>query len=248
MGTTLFLAQWHRILSVHPHARGDNAVAGSCVPPVAGSPPRPWGQRNRNAKALHVKRFTPTPVGTTAPSGACASGIAVHPHARGDNAVEAAPVVRQSGSPPRPWGQRLTRCDRLHHDGSPPRPWGQRACQPSRWWCHRFTHTPVGTTSTDVGQNARQAVHPHARGDNTSITSCPAARRGSPPRPWGQPRGCCYEGPQGRFTPTPVGTTDRLPPVKRQKTVHPHARGDNFVTRQSDGTLLGSPPRPWGQP
>jgi len=90
---------------------------------------------------------------------------------------------------------------------------------------------------------------------------------GSPPRPWGQ---CFAEFGQldrSRFTPTPVGTIfiSRACIARKwftptpvgtiwivmapaaKSSVHPHARGDNFMLSSQLLTCTGSPPRPWGQ-
>ena len=51
--------------TVHPHARGEHRRAGSCVSPLAGSSPRPWGTLHRLRRLLEMARFIPTPVGNT---------------------------------------------------------------------------------------------------------------------------------------------------------------------------------------
>ena len=112
--------------SVHPHARGDNAVGLTGLETRCGSPPRAWGQPTRSPPAATSNRFTPTRVGTTTTFGASPCSQAVHPHARGDNLRLWRRVRREAGSPPRAWGQRRT---------SPRH-------QPQR----RFTPTRVGTT------------------------------------------------------------------------------------------------------
>ncbi len=92
------------------------------------------------------------------------------------------------------------------------------------------------------------AVHPHMRGDNQ----------------WR----CLHQRRDHRFTPTCVGTTDRLrglgvavpgsPPhawgqrpcscnTKPGYPVHPHMRGDNIYHDRKSGGLGGSPPHAWGQ-
>ena len=57
-------------ITVHPHARGDNAVGGLGKDRVAGSPPRAWGQLGSAFAATGQTRFTPTRVGTTPRQGA----------------------------------------------------------------------------------------------------------------------------------------------------------------------------------
>src|SRR5207248_3290682 len=109
VGTTQALIKYHVGRSVHPHARGDNAMQHRMGERDGGSPPRAWGQRRRAATARPARRFTPTRVGTTPSSRAWASAMAVHPHARGDNADGPQRLARPGGSPPRAWGQHVVR-------------------------------------------------------------------------------------------------------------------------------------------
>ena len=151
----------------------------------------------------------------------------VHPHGRGDN--ERFGVV---------WSR---------VDGSPPRAWGQFNAARSSQSKPRFTPTGVGTMLDRSKYAFPHLVHPHGRGDNSSMTLSRARMRGSPPRAWGQ-----WGAPQSgtrpsRFTPTGVGTMmDGLHPG-RPTTVHPHGRGDNVVRIYKRYGALGSPPRAWGQ-
>ena len=51
----------------------------------------------------------------------------------------------------------------------------------------------------------------------------------------------------GRFTPTRVGTTSDPSSWPHRPAVHPHACGDNQATEKLPVTVIGSPPRVWGQ-
>ena len=53
--------------------------------------------------------------------------------------------------------------------------------------------------------------------------------------------------PDMRFTPTPVGTIPTPVVYPADKSVHPHARGDNSQHQDTVVGYIGSPPRPWGQ-
>ena len=55
------------------------------------------------------------------------------------------------------------------------------------------------------------------------------------------------ESVSSRFTPTGVGTMRSRVPSSATPTVHPHGRGDNLVSGAGWWTVLGSPPRAWGQ-
>ena len=54
---------------------------------------------------VEVARFTPTRVGTTSSPGSAATPSSVHPHARGDDAMDARVDITDHGSPPRAWGR-----------------------------------------------------------------------------------------------------------------------------------------------
>ena len=83
-----------------------------------------------NVEILHY-RFTPTGVGTTIRQSLFDAGLAVHPHGRGDNSQYYGVFSGVLGSPPRAWGQQLSRC-----------PGANRG---------RFTPTGVGTTLSVLG-------------------------------------------------------------------------------------------------
>src|SRR4051794_39933702 len=68
--------------SVHPHARGDDAVTGQLIRRFDGSPPRAWGRWLPVGSRGGARRFTPTRVGTIGDP-AWRRGLSpVHPHAR----------------------------------------------------------------------------------------------------------------------------------------------------------------------
>ena len=134
------------VVTVHPHARGDNSGEVFLAPPGFGSPPRAWGQLPQVIERDGNLRFTPTRVGTTPASRRRPRPRPVHPHARGDNALPLGETKVSAGSPPRAWGQLDLAAD-LEARG-------------------RFTPTRVGTTSRCRSRAASGSVHPHARGDN----------------------------------------------------------------------------------
>ena len=111
----------------------------------------------------------------------------------------------------------------------------------------RFTPTGVGTMSRYFRTPAAAAVHPHGRGDNERRGYDCEAEIGSPPRAWGQFKRLFAARPDYRFTPTGVGTIGLSLSRRRQKTVHPHGRGDNAGADCSALPHPGSPPRAWGQ-
>ena len=69
---------------------------------------------------------------------------------------------------------------------------------------------------------------------------------GSPPRVWGPQWSGGVLAPNGRFTPTRVGTTQTIDTQAHQAPVHPHACGDHLARVVHGGQSTGSPPRVWG--
>ena len=161
--------------TVHPHACGDND--GTLVPCFNhnGSPPRLWGQRLH----LHVLdwewRFTPTPVGTTLASTRTRLGVAVHPHACGDNSGLRGAVVGRSAVHPHACGDNSDfSMAALLPTGSPPRLWGQR------WGRGRLENG--------------SAVQPHACGDNALVRFCATRQIRFTPTPVGTTRKQSFNG------------------------------------------------------
>ena len=136
----------HPTHPVHPHGRGDNKKVKRPLRFNNGSPPRAWGQLPGARSNWSFIRFTPTGVGTMIAHPQRGRVLAVHPHGRGDNAV-----------------------DQQHNAGlrgSPPRAWGQFVCWRAEKRLSRFTPTGVGTISSRASPIHIDAVHPHGRGDN----------------------------------------------------------------------------------
>ena len=152
---------------------------------------------------------------------------AVHPHGRGDNLCCMWGGYGRDGSPPRAWGQ----LDRDH----PKQP------------AIRFTPTGVGTIPAAIPGPPLYAVHPHGRGDNRYRHLSHHARRGSPPRAWGQCQKSPFAQTARRFTPTGVGTIGLTWMTMLPLSVHPHGRGDNTGAVTRWRVDCGSPPRAWGQ-
>ena len=79
------MAVLRRIVTVHPHACGENGGLTFMVGEQTGSPPRVWGKPRRLVMAFTLVRFTPTRVGKTGARTAYRAGDSVHPHACGEN-------------------------------------------------------------------------------------------------------------------------------------------------------------------
>ena len=176
-------------MAVHPHGRGDNAPSKVQDSIPYGSPPRAWGQCGTGIDTQDAARFTPTGVGTMCSPERRRGRATVHPHGRGDNGP--------SGTVYGPPG------------GSPPRAWGQCSASFARIPQTRFTSTGVGTMGRRARRGSGAAVHPHGRGDNGGRGILRHQNAGSPPRAWGQSTRKARPLPDGRFTPTGVGTIPR---------------------------------------
>jgi len=198
--------------AVHPHGRGDNRSGNAQSAEIRGSPPRAWGQLRSGKTLMACRRFTPTGVGTmvwrVGRCGASArftpTGVgtistsdrpratsAVHPHGRGDNAMEYERAIVQLGSPPRAWGQSIVNAGEDRN--------------------LRFTPTGVGTIQHTAFALVLQPVHPHGRGDNSLWRGGGQWLDGSPPRAWGQSNIQRLPWFSNRFTPTGVGTMGEMP-------------------------------------
>jgi len=228
VGTTVTRCQHRDKVTVHPHARGDDAPVQESGHTRPGSPPRAWGRLQGLQLGQLLRRFTPTRVGTTWRGAVMEKAPSVHPHARGDDEIPSSRASRTVGSPPRAWGRRTrplstwliqavhphARGDDIRlrpcvcrTAGSPPRAWGRH---PGGALVHRgarFTPTRVGTTRTGPGSAGCCAVHPHARGDDLGPRFPHRMTVGSPPRAWGRPPDTVFVIDKERFTPTRVGTT-----------------------------------------
>ena len=89
-------------------------------------------------------------------------------------------------------------------------------------------------------------VHPHVRGDHTSLSCAIGLSPGSPPRAWGSRFAAGGSDSASRFTPTCVGITCTGTGGAGGASVHPHVRGDHGSCCESRGLRRGSPPRAWG--
>ncbi len=93
------------LLTVHPHARGDDVMNVAPTPERFGSPPRAWGRCQVGVGEQGPRRFTPTRVGTISTPTSSGTTTTVHPHARGDDGVNRLAPAYLAGSPPRAWGR-----------------------------------------------------------------------------------------------------------------------------------------------
>ena len=127
VGNTLPTAAAACAAAVHPHACGEYPRRPHPCHAINGSPPRLWGIPGHKPLTHRRNRFTPTPVGNTAPRRLPAEMLPVHPHACGEYVPPAKRRLPVIGSPPRLWGIQIA----LNNDKT----------------LGRFTPTPVGNTT-----------------------------------------------------------------------------------------------------
>ena len=84
VGNTSFSMGSARLLSVHPHVRGEYLHSAMGKKRPRGSSPRAWGIPSKSAKKLTMCRFIPTCVGNTFCNICIALATSVHPHVRGE--------------------------------------------------------------------------------------------------------------------------------------------------------------------
>ncbi len=215
-----------RLAPVHPHARGERQGDHAVHDRASGPSPRPWGTRPRTRSPPPSWRSIPTPVGNAALPGSGTTTRAVHPHARGERALESATHSQKSGPSPRPWGTRR---------GSRPRRRESRSIP-----------TPVGNASGRPSLSGLRAVHPHARGERCHSATMAGSVSGPSPRPWGTPELLDYRGALIRSIPTPVGNAPASTRAAGRPTVHPHARGERVRFADRAALRRRSIPTPVG--
>ena len=94
-----------RMISDHPHARGENMIYTCTAVGCSGPSPRPWGKLVPLCPGSVGERTIPTPVGKTVLQPHFHRPSSDHPHARGENQIDGDPTTAQYGPSPRPWGK-----------------------------------------------------------------------------------------------------------------------------------------------
>src|ERR1035437_8982908 len=218
------------VVSVHPHARGEDVALREPNGTAPGSPPRAWGRYLRRGSQTVARRFTPTCVGkitrslkiheTTTVHPTCVgkmpesrrqtSGASVHPHVRGEDAGIPKLSITQLGSPPRGWGrwrrsgQRDSDLERSRSPGFPtPGPRTKRSGD------RRCRRRGTGATETP-GQGS--CSHPgKAGGSGRGGGRTPILRQ-----KWGPASVSCLAHPQLRdLPPQPLDLLIGLAPCRR---------------------------------
>ena len=155
-----------RASSVHPHTRGEYALAKHQKISYGGSPPHAWGIRRQVAPLPLRRRFTPTRVGNTSrgPTEFCLP--TVHPHTRGEYLSHVASDDMPVGSPPHAWGIRHLRLQAVQGNRFTPTRVGNTHPRPTRPPRQRGSPPHAWGIPTAVTFHSRaRSVHPHTRGE-----------------------------------------------------------------------------------
>ncbi len=133
------------------------------------------------------RRTIPTRVGRTQGTRRKNARVPDHPHAGGENETQT---------------QRFSR-----YGGPSPRGWGELAGPRIAVWRSRTIPTRVGRTEAETIEQAKQADHPHAGGENQSAFEAKVIKDGPSPRGWGELRAPRASRGSRRTIPTRVGRT-----------------------------------------
>ncbi len=131
----------------HPHVRGEDAVG--CCGQAQGveTPPRAWGRRHEQHRAVHRRGNTPTCVGKTRYQHHGLCRLQKHPHVRGEDAMSREPKDYKAETPPRAWGRRCAARRSSRSKGNTP--------------------TCVGKTPPFLSKPSTTQKHPHVRGEDS---------------------------------------------------------------------------------
>ncbi len=95
-----------RVLTDHPHGRGENIPMMTLVVNDPGPSPRAWGKRATRADLNTQSRTIPTGVGKTRRQASTTPTSSDHPHGRGENLASFNHCSVIPGPSPRAWGKR----------------------------------------------------------------------------------------------------------------------------------------------
>ncbi len=154
-----------QVITVHPHACGEQWQIRTIIRQTFGSSPRMWGTEVYCLSGFDVLRFIPTHVGNSLRYPAWQKPEPVHPHACGE--------------------QLATKLILWTFCGSSPRMWGTALSSPKERLRKRFIPTHVGNRLSHERYKPDTPVHPHACGEQEFVKSIYRTNGGSSPRMWG---------------------------------------------------------------
>ena len=182
--------------------------------PAYGSSPHAWGTPGPSCSWRSTGRFIPTCVGNSSDAEQGGVGESVHPHMRGELKNPTSVSEAYIGSSPHAWGTPETH--RAQQDGE------------------RFIPTCVGNSCMISYSHGTLAVHPHMRGELTLSKPFPFQLLGSSPHAWGTLTSATIQAFDFRFIPTCVGNSGPSCPNPGTKPVHPHMRGELYLSYIED--------------
>ena len=233
----------------------------------SGSSPRAWGIQPYILLDGIAVRFIPTCVGNTRGQQHQKPDGSVHPHVRGEYAVEVFRLLAPDRFIPTCVGNTIFRISlkmfcavhphvrgeyenefhSLGHElGSSPRAWGIRSGSSQGYLSIRFIPTCVGNTKDLLFAVAQWSVHPHVRGEYEVPCRSASSVSGSSPRAWGIQIAKRKLVLSARFIPTCVGNTGHIFGCMPSRAVHPHVRGEYMPISTPRKPKNGSSPRAWG--
>ena len=130
-----------------------------------GSSPHAWGTVADRLGLVLCQRFIPTCVGNSGSWGSPSGGPPVHPHMRGEQSALHNGLTADIGSSPHAWGTEF----QIGYKGL----------------IDRFIPTCVGNSHLRRSPQFVISVHPHMRGEQTTILSGVFMLPGSSPHAWG---------------------------------------------------------------
>ena len=232
--------------SVHPHACGENCRAYAGVRQVTVHP-HACGENECRTACCRDVRSIPTRVGKTDSCGQI-SKAQVHPHACGENDKCWRYRRPVSGPSPRVWGKPKRGADASRVRSIPTRV-GKTASVPARSLSIRSIPTRVGKTwSSMCRPSAIHAVHPHACGENVTVSIIACAPCAVHPHACGENAPVCRSLPSpSRSIPTRVGKTVRR--FMRASGLGPSPRvwGKRHDQQRDTSGFIGPSPRVWGK-
>ena len=250
VGNSLQACVIRAMLTVHPHARGEQSACSCVAWLIFGSSPRTWGTAGHADDLVSGNRFIPTHVGNRPMFGSSSPFLCgSSPRTWGTASVSGWPCRRRRFIPTHV-GNRSERQQRLLHGigaAVHPHACGEQAPPaPNRMRPIRFIPTHVGNSWSRHCGSAPRPVHPHARGEQIHLDEENAILHGSSPRTWGTVSARHRDGHRMRFIPTHVGNRVAQANPCASSSVHPHARGEQLYAHCVIHISRGSSPRTWG--
>ena len=213
-------------VSVHPRARGEQQGELAVFHRAGGSSPRTRGTVPVQQPANRGHRFIPAHAGNSLGGLGRNLPAAVHPRARGEQGKGGAELAPVGGSSPRTRGT-----DSPAH---------------TAWRTRRFIPAHAGNSEAPIPANDANAVHPRARGEQSTAYTCGGLYRGSSPRTRGTVDGGHVGDGHSRFIPAHAGNSAAPAVLAGPRSVHPRARGEQRVLTSSSTQITGSSPRTRG--